>query len=79
MGEYYLASAFERIFLQRSGFVGLTGMGTERIFLKRFLDKYAIKPEIFAREVWRHYGESPGRLPHGLSEGFTRSVVCGLG
>lgn len=51
VGEYYLASSFEKIFVQRTGFVGLTGIGVDRVFIKRFLDKYGIKPQIFAREV----------------------------
>lgn len=26
-------------------------MGVDRVFIKRFLDKYGIQPQIFAREV----------------------------
>lgn len=49
--EYYLASAFEKVLLQRSGYVGLTGGGTQTLFMRGFFDKYGIKPEVFAREV----------------------------
>lgn len=49
--EYYLASAFEKVLLQRSGYVGLTGGGAQTLFMRGFFDKYGIKPEVFAREV----------------------------
>lgn len=55
VGEYYLASAFEKIFIQPSGYVGLTGMGQDRVFLKRFIDRYGIKAEIFSREVGAYW------------------------
>lgn len=58
VGEYYLASSFEKIFVQRTGFVGLTGIGVDRVFIKRFLDKYGIKPQIFAREEYKSYAQS---------------------
>src|SRR5215469_14519317 len=35
---YYLATAFDRIFLQPSGDVGLTGLAVERSFLRGTLD-----------------------------------------
>lgn len=51
MGEYFLASAFEKVILQKSGYVGMTGMGTQKPFFKGFFDKYGLKAEVFAREV----------------------------
>lgn len=51
MGEYFLASAFEKVLLQRTGLVGLTGLGSQQLFFRGFLDKYGIKPELFVREV----------------------------
>ena len=37
--QYYLATAFEKIWLQPSGDLGLTGIAVERIFLRGVLDK----------------------------------------
>lgn len=51
VGEYFLASAFEKILVQKSGYVGLTGAGAQSLFFKGFFDKYGIKPEVFSREV----------------------------
>src|SRR5690606_8665995 len=39
---YFLASAFERIYLQPSGDVGLTGVVVEQRFLKNALDKLGV-------------------------------------
>lgn len=51
VGEYFLASAFEKVLVQKTGYVGLTGSGGQKLFFRGFLDKYGIKPEVFAREV----------------------------
>eukprot|EP00904_Undaria_pinnatifida_P002385 jgi/Undpi1/12147/HiC_scaffold_5.g01823.m1 len=56
--EYYLASAFEKVLLQRSGYVGLTGAGMQTLFLRGFFDKYGIKPEVFAREEYKSFAEN---------------------
>src|SRR6266566_2994662 len=40
---YYLATAFDTIFLQPSGDVGLTGIGVERVFLRGALDKLGVQ------------------------------------
>ncbi|CAM9890353.1 unnamed protein product, partial [Hapterophycus canaliculatus] len=50
MGEYFLASAFEKVIVQKSGYVGMTGMGVQKPFFKGFQDKYGLKTEVFARE-----------------------------
>jgi len=43
-GAYYLATAFDEIYLQPSGDVGLTGLIAESIFLKGTLDKLGVVP-----------------------------------
>lgn len=60
MGEYFLASAFEKVVVQKTGYVGLTGAGTQQVFLRGFLDKYGVKPEIFTREVGKEGGGGGG-------------------
>lgn len=37
--------------MQKSGYVGLTGIPQQKLFFRGFFDKYGIKPEMFAREV----------------------------
>src|SRR5579862_5681707 len=39
---YYLATAFDRIYLQPSGSLGLTGVAVEQVFLRNALDKLGI-------------------------------------
>ena len=43
-GNYYLATAFDQIFLQPSGDIGLTGLVAEPMFLRGTLDKLQIVP-----------------------------------
>ena len=46
-GQYYLASAFDKIYLQPSGLVGMIGLHAESYFLKDMLAKIGIKPQFF--------------------------------
>ncbi len=39
---YYLATAFDRIYLQPSGTLGLTGIAVEHVFLHDALEKFGI-------------------------------------
>ena len=43
-GSYYLASAFDKIYLQPSGDVGLTGLAAEPMFVRGTLEKLDIVP-----------------------------------
>lgn len=45
-GAYYLASAFDEIWLQPSGDVGLTGLSAEGMFLRGAFDKLGIIPRM---------------------------------
>ena len=45
-GEYYLASAFEKIWLQPVGMVAVTGVATEVPFLRGLLDKVGVKADL---------------------------------
>ncbi|CAM9358686.1 unnamed protein product [Scytosiphon promiscuus] len=68
MGEYFLASAFEKVIVQKSGYVGMTGMGTQKPFFRAFLDKYGIKPEVFAREEYKSASDSLARTSYSKPE-----------
>jgi protease-4 len=54
---YYLATAFDTIFLQPSGDVGLTGLAVERPFLRGALDKLGVRMEIGARHEYKSAAE----------------------
>lgn len=51
--EYYLATAFDQIWLQPGGEVGITGIGVEVPFLRKLLDKFGIEPEFYARYEYK--------------------------
>ncbi|HEY7368996.1 MAG TPA: signal peptide peptidase SppA [Thermoanaerobaculia bacterium] len=54
--SYYLASAFDEVWLQPSGDVGLTGLGFETYFLRGTLDKLGVEP-VFGRR--KEYKSAP--------------------
>ena len=53
-GAYYLATAFDEIYLQPSGDVGLTGLMYESPFVRGTLDKLHIEPRIDQREEFKN-------------------------
>jgi protease-4 len=54
---YYLATAFDTIYLQPSGELGLTGIAVERRFLRGTLDKLGITMQIHARHEYKSAAE----------------------
>jgi len=53
IGAYYLASAFDQIWLQPTGFVMMTGLSLEMPFARDVLDKVGAKPEFLHREEYK--------------------------
>ncbi|NJL29161.1 MAG: signal peptide peptidase SppA [Thermoanaerobaculia bacterium] len=53
-GAYYLATAFDTLYLQPSGDVGLTGMMFESPFLKGTLDKLGVEPRMDHRYEYKN-------------------------
>jgi protease IV len=51
---YYLASAFDEIWLQESGDVGLTGVAAEVTFLRGTLDKVGVEPQFGQRYEYKN-------------------------
>ena len=45
--EYYLASAFRKVFMQSQGELNLFGLGRSTMFIRSFLDKYGINVHVF--------------------------------
>ena len=52
-GAFYLAAAFEKIYLQPSGGVGLTGLLAEGYFLKGTLEKLDVQYRVEQREAYK--------------------------
>jgi len=53
--SYYLATAFDAVYLQPSGDVGLTGLIYEQPFVRGTLDKLGIVPRIEGRKEYKSY------------------------
>jgi protease-4 len=53
-GGYYLATAFDAIYLQPSGDIGMTGMIYETLFLRGTLDKLGIVPQMDQRYEYKN-------------------------
>jgi protease IV len=55
--QYYLATAFEKIWLQPSGDLGLTGIAVERLFLRGLLDKLGADFQVATRHEFKSAAE----------------------
>lgn len=53
MGLYYLASAFEEVWMQPVGMLGLTGISLEMPYAREALDKLGARPEFLQREEYK--------------------------
>ncbi|MBR6356325.1 MAG: S49 family peptidase, partial [Alphaproteobacteria bacterium] len=51
--EYYLASFFEKIYMQPHTTIGLTGIGIEVPFAREVLDKIGVTPEYYTRYEYK--------------------------
>ncbi|GAB3906644.1 hypothetical protein GCM10027612_78300 [Microbispora bryophytorum subsp. camponoti] len=84
---YYLASAFERVYLQPSGDVGLTGVALEQRFLRDALAKAGVRYQVGQRHEYKTaantftqnhmtdaHRESAGRI----AESVTEQIVAGV-
>jgi protease-4 len=67
-GAYYLATAFDEIYLQPSGDLGLTGFIAETPFVKHTLDKLGLQPRLDHREDYKNamnlFTEDKYTVPH---------------
>jgi protease-4 len=55
--QYYLATAFDTIWLQPSGDLGLTGIASERVFLRGALDKIGAEFQVAKRHEYKSAAE----------------------
>jgi protease-4 len=85
---YYLATAFERIYVQPSGDVGLTGVSLEEPFFKDALEKAGVSPRFAKRHEYKtmantfmenaytpEHEEMSGRLVASIGEQITAGVA----
>ena len=52
--EYYLASFFDKIYMQPHTYIGLTGIEIEVPFFKDILNKIGVSPEFYARYEYKN-------------------------
>lgn len=71
--EYYLASAFDEIWMQPNTDLGLTGIAMEVPFFRKLLDKVGIKPEFYARYEYKNAMASV--LDERMSEPFRQEML----
>ncbi|TDC98960.1 signal peptide peptidase SppA [Nonomuraea deserti] len=84
---YYLATAFERVYLQPSGDVGLTGVAVEQRFVKGTLAKLGVGYEVGQRHEYKtaantftqdHMTEAHRESIGRIVESVTESLVAGI-
>ncbi|HZA15042.1 MAG TPA: signal peptide peptidase SppA [Myxococcaceae bacterium] len=65
---YYVAAAFDEVYLQPSGDVGITGIAAESPFLKGAFDKLGVKPQFAQRYEYKNavniFTEQAYNRPH---------------
>lgn len=58
LGHYYLADAFDEIWMQPMGVVLLNGLNAEMPFMRDVLDKVGVEPQMFQRKEYKSAYES---------------------
>lgn len=58
LGRYYLASAFDQLWMQPLGIVMIAGMNAEVPYFRETLDKIGVQPEFFQRKEYKTAYES---------------------
>ncbi len=84
---YYLASAFETIWVQPSGAVGLTGLALEAPFLKGALEKLGVEAKVEQRQEYKvaaemftqeRFSEPARRSLQQLVDSWLSQIVSGV-
>jgi len=75
LGAYYLATAFDQIWLQPMGIVSVPGINMEMPYARTVLDKIGIEPQFFARKEYKNFFESLTSSEMSLE---TREVMTAL-
>jgi protease-4 len=84
---YYLASAFERVYLQPSGDVGLTGIALEQRFLRDALAKAGVEYQLGQRHEYKtaanmytqnHMTDAHRESAKRIAESVTEQITAGI-
>ncbi len=84
---YYLASAFDQVWMQPIGMLGLTGFSAEMPFARGLLDRLAIDPEIESRHEYKtalefltetSISEPHRRMTDDLLEALGNQLIAGV-
>ena len=87
IGSYYLASAFDKIYLQQSGDVNLTGLRIENPFLRGTLGKLGLEPRFDHRYEYKNaknalteteYTEAHREVSQSLLDSFHEVMTAGM-
>lgn len=79
MGDYYFASAFDRVWMQPVGAVAITGIAAEVPFGKTLLDKLGVNPQFSHKGTYKSFPEMMTRT--GMSDAnreMTSAIVGDL-
>ncbi|WP_166351676.1 signal peptide peptidase SppA [Phytoactinopolyspora limicola] len=87
---YYLATAFDDIWLQPSGTVGLTGLNARAVFLREALDRLGMQPNVSQRHEYKNaadmftrsefsdaHREALGRIVESTAEQVVEGIADG--
>ncbi len=86
-GSYYLATAFDKIYLQQSGDVNLTGLMLESPFLRGTLEKMGVEPRMDHRHEYKNaknmfteteYTEAHREASESLMTSLFDEIVAGM-
>ncbi|HEX2581481.1 MAG TPA: S49 family peptidase [Dongiaceae bacterium] len=79
--QYYVASAFDKVFLAPSGSLGLTGFAVEQPFLRNLLDKLGIEPQMDGRKNFKGalFSLTANAMPQAVRDNLTQLVQDWLG
>ncbi|MAE52082.1 MAG: signal peptide peptidase SppA [Micavibrio sp.] len=75
LGRYYLASAFDELWMQPMGLVMISGVNAEQPFARDALDKIGVTPQFFQRKEYKTAYES---LTHTQMSAANREEISGL-
>jgi protease-4 len=85
--SYLLAAAFDEVWLQPSGDVGLTGVAVEAVFLRGLLDKAGVEPQLGQRREYKNaadvlvrtgFTDAHREASQGLADSAQEQVVAAV-
>ncbi len=80
LGAYYLASAFDDIWMQPVGVVSIAGLYAQSPYFRGLFDRFGVTPEFFARKEYKTAMENfTSRGMSGPSREMMQSVITSMG